>query len=161
MEPLPLYPNNIPERTVIFRHPAVSFKLDSRIRFDAIYIKEPNLADQKAAIDYYYGELTHASNSFKSFIIMNYNELIGNYCASLMSGTAALNLGNWVFLAFFHEDEETLLVKHKKSVDMIDLKTSILLSMQDHRFIQRFTLPLNHILTFQDVMPILLKSWGY
>ena len=161
MEPLPIDPSTIPEMTVIFRHAAASFKLDNHIRYDAIYIKEPDLADRKAAMEFYYNEFVRASNAFKSFIVMNYSPFVGEYFSSLLSKAETPNFKNWTYLAFFHEDNETLLIKHKKSVDMINLKTSILLNMQDYCFIKRFYLPLNHTLTFRDVSPVILESWGY
>ena len=161
MKPLPIDPKNLPEMTVIFRHAAASFKIDSRIRYDAIYIKEPDLTNRKAAIDFYYSEFIRAANIFKSFIIMNYSPFVGDYFASLLSTEETPNFKNWKFLAFFHEDNETLLIKHKKSVDMIDLKTNILLNMQERHFIKRFYLPLNHTLTYRDVLPVILESWGY
>lgn len=161
MKPLPLDPNNIPEMSVIFRHAAVSFKIDNHIRYNAIYIKEPDLTDTKAATDFYYSEFLRASNSFKSFIVMNYSTFVGEYFSSLLSKTENPKFKNWTFLAFFHDDNETPLVNHKKGVNIIDLKTSILLNMQGHRFIKRFYLPLNHTLTFHNVLPIILESWGY
>jgi hypothetical protein len=161
MKPLPINPNTIPEMTVIFRHSAASFKLDNRIRYDAIYIKEPDLTDHKAAAETYYSDFVRASNAFKSFIVMNYNPFVGEYFSSLIAKPDTINFKNWIFLAFFHEENETLLIKHKKGADMVSLKTDILLSMQDHHFIKRYYLPLNHTLTFAEVLPILLEIWGY
>ena len=161
MEPLPIEPSTIPEMTVIFRHAAAYFKLENRISYDAIYIKEPDLVDRKVAAETYYKDFLRATNAFKSFIAMNYSPFVGEYLSSLLSKTENSQFKNWTFLAFFHEDNETPLVNHKKSVDMIDLKTSILWDIQDHHFIKRFYLPLNHTLTFHNVLPVILESCGY
>jgi len=161
MFPQTLERKDLPEMTVVFRHTAASFKLESRIRYDAIYIKEPDLTDPISAQKIYFQELSRASNAFKSFIVMNYNPFIGSYFASLISGTETANIKNWHFLTFFHDDTETLLVKHKKSVDILGQKANLLSSMQKYPFIQQFTIPLGHTLTFHDIMPIILESWGY
>ena len=152
---------DIPERTVIFRHPAVSFKLESRIRHDAIFIKEPDLTNKKTAFNFYKNELKRIEKSRKSFVILNYNLIIADYFSSLLSNPNSYEYKNWIFLTFFHEDDETLIVKHKKSVDILVQKTNILSDLGKHQFIRQFSLPLNHILTFHDVLPVLLKSWGY
>jgi len=161
MEPISFIRTDITERTVIFRHPAASFKLDSRIRYDAVYIKDPDFSDESKTLIYYKTELNRIKNSKKSYIILNYNPIIADYFSTLISTSGSYEYKNWIFLTFFHEDDKTLLVKHKKSVDILALKTKILSSMEDRQFIQRFSLPLNHTLTFHDVLPILLKSWGY
>lgn len=152
---------DLPEMTVIFRHAAAYFKLDSRIRFDAIYIKEPGFTDPLAVREFYFDELARTSNAMKSFIVMNYTPFIGSYFDTLISGVDKPSVKNWHFISFFHDDSETLLVKHKKSIDILDLKTSLLLNMQNYPFIKRFALPLGHTLTFHDIMPIILKNWGY
>ena len=140
MIPQALFRTEIPEITVIFRHKAASIKIDNRIRYDAIYIKDPDLADPVTAAAYYKSEISRAANSGKSFIVMNFNQIIASYFTALLSDTSTENYKNWVFLAFFHDDTDTLHVKHKKGVDIIDLKTAILLSMQDYHFIQRLYL---------------------
>jgi len=161
MNPKSFIRTDIPERTVLFRHPAASFKVDSRIRYDTEYIKAPDLSDVSTALTYYKTELKRIENSKKSYVIMNYNPIIADCFSSLISDPDSYNYKNWVMLAFFHEDKDTFLVKHKKSVDIIDLKADILLSIQEHKFIKPFILPVNHVLTFQEVMRILLETWGY
>jgi len=161
MKPISIIRTDIPEKTVLFRHPAASFKVDSRIRYDAVYIKDPDLTSEKIALSFYKTELKRIENSEKSYIIMTYNPIISDYFSTLLSNPDSYDYKNWIFLAFFHEDNETLLLKHKKNIDILDLKAKILSSMEDHQFIQRFSLPLNHILTFNNILPILLESWGY
>jgi len=161
MNPISFIRTDIPERTVLFRHPAASFKVDSRIRYDAVYIKEPDLSDVSKALAYYKTELNRIEKSKKSYVIMNYNPIIADCFSSLLSIPDSYNYKNWVMLAFFHEDKDTLLVKHKKSIDIINLKVDILLSIQEHKFIKPYVLPVNHVLTFPEIMRILLETWGY
>jgi hypothetical protein len=91
----------------------------------------------------------------KSFIVLNFNKVIGDYFNSLLSTSNTHNYKNWIFLSFFHDDDET---QTQKSIDK---KTDILLSMQDYHFIKKFTIPPNANLTFQAILPIILETWGY
>ena len=152
---------DIPERTVIFRHSAASFKLESRIRYDAVYIKDPDLTDKITAETFYRNELDRIANSEKSFVIMNYNPIIADYFSTLLSNPDSYNYKNWIFLTFFHEDKDTFLVKHKKNMDVMEIKAKILLSIQEHKFIKQYILPYNHTLTFREILPVLLECWGY
>jgi hypothetical protein len=146
---------DIPEMTVIFRHKAASFKIDSQLRYDAVYIKDPDLSDKVTATDFYSNELHRASNSGKSFIIMNFNNIIADLFNTLISNPDTLNYKNWIFLSFFHDDDAA---QTKRSIDK---KVDILLNMQDYHFIKKFSIPPNANLTLRAVMPIILETWGY
>ena len=161
MHPISFIRTDIPERTIIFRHPAASFKLDSRIRYDAVYIKDPDLSNVNNANTFYQTELNHIKNSDKSFVIMNYNPIIADCFTSLLSNPDSYDYKNWIMLIFFHDDKDTVLVKHKKNTDIMKLKANILLGIQEHKFIKPYFLPFNHVLTFREVLRLLLESWGY
>jgi hypothetical protein len=147
--------SEIPGMAVIFRHKAGIFKIDNQIRYDAVYIKDPDLSDIDTATAFYKNEIHRASNAGKSFIVMNFNTTIADYFNALLSKTDNCNYKNWIFLAFFNDDDITQTEKK------LEEKNSILLSMQDYHFIKKFSIPKNANLTFRAVLPIILETWGY
>jgi hypothetical protein len=155
MEPQTYIRTDIPEMTVIFRHKAAQYKIDSQIRYDAVYIKDPDLSDTVAATAFYNKELLQAGNKGKSFIVMNFNQIIADYFNYLLSTPDTLNYKNWIFLSFFHDDEDI------QSEKAIDKKNDILEIMQDYHFIKKYTIPPNANLTFQALLPVILETWGF
>jgi len=151
----------VPEQTVIFRHKAACFKLHNSIRYDAVYIKEPDLSDKDYALTYYRNELKRVEKSGKSFIVINYNPLVGELFSTLLSKPRILDYKNWVFFAFFHEDPETLSLKSRKIPDIIKEKVSVMADMMVIPCIKKCTVPLNFVVSFRYLLPMLLEEWGF
>jgi len=160
MQPQTYFRTEVPEKIVIFRHKAASIKIDSQIRYDAVYIKDPDLSDKNTAAAYYKSEIDRAANSGKSYIVMNYNKIIGDYFNTLLSDTKTYNYKNWIFLAFFHDDTDTPMQKTRKNKNAIDAKADTLLSMQDCPFIKKFIVPCNATITYHSILPLMLENWG-
>jgi hypothetical protein len=55
------------------------------------FIEKPDLSDNKIAIDFYSKEILHAGNKGKSFIVMNFNKIIGDYFNLHLSKSDTLN----------------------------------------------------------------------
>ena len=161
MNPQAFIRTEIPPMTVIFRHKAATIKIDSQIRYDAVYIKALKTADQNTAATYYKNEIHRASNSGKSYIVMTFNQIIGSYFYTLLSDTETNNYKNWVFLTFFHDDTDTLLLKTGKKQNAIDVKVDTLLSMQDYHFIKKLTVPYKAEITYRLIFPFMLECWGF
>ena len=151
---------NIPSLQVIFRHKAASFKLASRLRRDALYIKEPDLTNEESAIAFYTKELKRVENSNKSFIVMNYNPIIGGLFRSLLNNPNTFEYKNWSFITFFHDDHATLSLQSRKIPDIIEEKVNILLDMLILSCMRRLIIPFNYEITLFYMLGIMLDERG-
>jgi len=99
----------------------------------------------------YYQKIVKVVGSDLPIILMENNHLMMHILGGLYNMPQS-TVSDWIFLAYFHEDED--LINHYKTdkVDPIDVKVAELEQLLHFPFVKKQHIPIGHELTLNDVI---------
>jgi len=140
------------EKTVIFIHAANQFIMDNTITSEAIYIRlaDEELRGTERSEPYYLEELRKAARSDKNYIIMEFDPFICDLVDKLIK-SPEYDFWRWHLYVFFHADTCPPGEEPSSMHNLDDEKLGILWPLYHSEFILKYTIPVGHTLTLEDL----------